>query len=294
MSTTPTNPDRFARRRRAALVGAALVVSLLGMGGSAGAAETALGEIYVVNAVAGATADVAVDGEIVQSAAAPKAVVGPISLSAGAHEVSFSVAGEDPVTASVDVADGKSLDVVAHQLADPASGSVLTVFPNDLSPVAPGKARLVVAHTAVVPPADVRVDGTVLFSNVANGEALTLVVPGGTYSVDIVPASTSGPVVFGPVDLAVAPEQLNLVYAFGAPGQPGMDAIVRTLALPVEGAGLPGSVETGNGGQAAALAERIAPIRSVLPAAIGVGLSTLLALTAVGVLRAGRRRRSSL
>ena len=70
--------------------------------------------------------------------------------------------------------------------------------------MAPGKARLVVAHTAVVPPADVRVDGTVLFSNIANGEALTLVVPGGTYNVDIVPAATSGPVVFGPVPVAVA------------------------------------------------------------------------------------------
>ena len=32
------------------------------------------------------------------------------------------------------------------------------------------KAKLTVAHTAAVPPADIRVDGKVLFENVANGE----------------------------------------------------------------------------------------------------------------------------
>jgi hypothetical protein len=280
--------------RRAAAVAAAVFVAVLA--GSAAsvpavAAPPTSGEIYVVNAVAGTTADLAVDGEVVGAAAAPKTVIGPLTLPAGEHVVSFNVAGQAPVTASVAVAAGASADVVAHQGADPASGAKLTVFPNDLSPVAPDKARLVVAHTAVVPPADVRVDGTVLFSNIANGEALTLVVPGGTYNVDIVPASTTGPVVFGPVAVTVVPEQLNRVYAFGSPGEASMDAIVRTQELPVVGAGLPGSVETGNGGQAAALADRGRSSRGAVSAALSVGLATILGLSGVGVLRAGRRRR---
>lgn len=291
----PTTAYAPVRARAAALAGAVLVAVLGGaaVGTPAGAAPTS-GEIYVVNAVAGASADLTVDGEVVQAAATPKAIVGPLTLPAGAHVVSFNVAGETPVTASVDVAAGSSSDVVAHLGADPATGAKLTVFPNDLSPVAPGKARLVVAHTAVVPPADVRVDGTVLFSNIANGEALTLVVPGGTYNVDIVPAATSGPIVFGPVPVAVAPEQLNRVYAFGSPTETSMDAIVRTQPLPVEGAGLPGSVDTGNGGQAAFLAAAAGtstPERSSVPASVTLGLSAVLGIAGVAVLRTGRRRR---
>jgi len=291
MSTMPLGPSRA--RRSAALTGAILVAMLgtAAAGSPAVAAPSTSGELYVVNAVAGTTADLAVDGEVVQAAAAPKSVVGPLTLPAGAHLVSFTVTGQTPVTASVEVTAGSSSDVVAHQSVDPAAGAKFTVFPNDLSPVAPDKARLVVAHTAVVPPADVRVDGEVLFSNVANGEALTLVVPGGSYDVDIVPASTTGPVVFGPVALAVVGEQLNRVYAFGSPGEASMDAIVRTQDLPVVGAGEPGSVDTGNGGQAAALASRSGPAGAGIPTEIGVGLAGVLALAGLTVLRAGRRRR---
>ena len=38
------------------------------------------------------------------------------------------------------------------------------------SPSAPSKARVLIAHTASVAPADVRVDGAVVFTNIANGE----------------------------------------------------------------------------------------------------------------------------
>jgi hypothetical protein len=289
----PLTSSRSALAQRAtALVGVVVVAAIVvaSMGSPAGAAPTS-GEIYVVNAVAGTSADLAVDGEVVQAAAAPKTIVGPLTLSPGEHVVSFTPAGADEVTATIEVAAGSSSDVVAHLGVDIASGAKFTVFPNDLSPVAPDKARLVVAHTAVVPPADVRVDGEVLFSNVANGEALTLVVPGGTYNVDIVPASTSGPVVFGPVALAVAAEQLNRVYAFGSPEESSMDAIVRTQALPVQGAGEPGSVDTGNGGQAAAMADRFAPTQPATPVGLGVGLAAALALAGAVIVGVVRRQR---
>jgi hypothetical protein len=290
-----TTSHGSARIRRVPTLGGAVVLAMLGVtaiGTPAQAAPATSGQIYVINAVAGTSADLAVDGAVVQAAAAPKSIVGPLTLPAGAHVVSFNVTGQPPLTASVDVTAGGSSDVVAHQSVDPADGAKFTVFPNDLSAVAPGKARLVVAHTAVVPPADVRVDGTVLFSNVANGEALTLVVPGGTYNVDIVPASTTGPVVFGPVELAVAPDQLNRVYAFGDPGHASMDAIVRTQPLPVEGAGLPGSVQTGNGGQAAAMAAGATEVGdATLPGALSIGLAAVLGVAGILALRAGRRRR---
>jgi hypothetical protein len=116
-------------------------------------------------------------------------------------------------------------------------------------------------------------------------------VPGGTYNVDIVPAATTGPVVFGPVALPVVAGQLNRVYAFGSPDETSMDAVVRTQALPVVGAEQPGSVETGNGGQAAALAADSQSLSAAMPVGVGVGLAAVLAFAGVAVLRSGRRRR---
>ena len=96
--------------------------------------------------------------------------------------------------ATVTVRAGSSIDVVAHRGAQAGDGTVLTSFTNDLSSVAVGSGRVAVAHTAAVGPGDIRVDGTVLFANVANGEELALTVPARRYQVDIVPAATSGPV----------------------------------------------------------------------------------------------------
>lgn len=282
LETSPRAGGTVARRFLAAAAAAVVAAAGALAGVPAASAAPATGELFVVHALAGSTADISVDGEVVLAAAEPKAVVGPLSVAPGEHVVTVAVEGAQPITASVVLAAGESADVVAHQGADPTSDGILTVFPNDLSAVAPGKARLVVAHTATVPPADVRVDGTVLFSNVANGEALTLVVPGGSYEVDIVPASTDGPVVFGPVTLAVAAEQLNRVYAFGNPETQSMDAIVRTAALPVDGAATPDDVDTGSGGQAWLL-------HRPAGAAGGVVALGLVVLAGLAVVRGSRR-----
>ena len=69
----------------------------------------------------------------------------------------------------------------------------MTVFHNAPAGVPPGKGMLVVANTATVPPADITVNGRVRFANIANGEALNLVVPAGSYKVGIVPTGASGP-----------------------------------------------------------------------------------------------------
>lgn len=128
-------------------------------------------------------------------------------------------------------------------------------LPNDLSTVAAGSGRLVIAHTAAVGPADVRVDEKVLFANIANGEALTVTVPAGTYKVDIVPNATSGPVVFGPATLPVAETALTRVFAIGVAATNSMDAVVQLLPLGVRGTGAtPSAVNAGDGGQAADLA----------------------------------------
>lgn len=209
------------------------------------------GEVYVIHGLAEVTADIVVDGVVQQQKAEPRAVVGPLALPPGGHTVTLQPSEGDALTAQVDVAAGSSSTVVAHLPADATAGPVLTVFVNDLSPVGMGKARLVVAHTAAVPPADVRIDGNVLFSNVANAESLELMVPAGSYSVDIVPTGTTSPVVFGPVNLPVEAGTLTRVFAFGDPTRRTMDAIVQTFPLQQEGSAAPSLVPTGNGGQAA-------------------------------------------
>jgi hypothetical protein len=243
-------------RRRAVVtavvVGLGAIVPITA--GHASAAETT-GTVYVVQGVADTPMTITVDGKTVATAAAAKTIVGPLTLSAGSH----AVAAETPtrtetVSASVSVTAGSNLDAVLHRQVDPSKPPVITTFPNDLSSVASGSGRLVVAHTAAVGPADVRVDQKVLFANIANGEALTVTVPANTYNVDIVPTATSGPVVFGPAKVPVAPTALTRVFAIGVAATSSMDAVVQVLPLSVRGTGaMPSTVNAGDGGQAAEL-----------------------------------------
>jgi hypothetical protein len=205
--------------------------------------------LYLVQGLPGAAIDVAVDGKTVAQDAQTTSVVGPIAVSTGTRTLTFTD-GDGKVVAenTVDARAGSSSDLVLHLTTAAGDPPVVTEFANDLTGVPSDKASLTVAHTAAVPPADIRVDGQVLFANVANGESLNLVVPAGTYSVDIVPAGESSPVVFGPVDLTVQGGSLNRVYAVGDPAATTMNVAVHVLKLPESGSVPPTMVDTGTGG----------------------------------------------
>lgn len=244
------------------------------------AAAAATGLVYLVQGVADTPMTISVDGTAVATAAAAKTIVGPLTLSAGSHTVAAKDAnGGSEVTATVDVPAGASMDTVLHRQVDPSKPPVITTFPNDLSPVAAGSGRLVVAHTAAVGPADVRVDQKVLFANIANGEALTVVAPAGSHTVDIVPTATTGPVVFGPTTLPVAATALTRVFAIGVAATSSMDAVVQVLPLEVRGAGtMPSLVNAGDGGQAAALISD--PTQPYAPWALAAFVALVLASVA--------------
>jgi len=270
---------------------ACLAAALIGVGPSAAATGTATdtGSIYVIHGLPQVTGDVLIDGQTVETGLDWKGIAGPFEVDPGDHTVTLRPTTGSlttDLTTTVPIAAGQSIDVVAHRATDPTAAPVITLYTNDLSPVAPDKSRLVVAHAAAVPPADIRVDGEVMFSNVANGEALTVLVPPGTYSVDIVPTGTDGPVVFGPVDLVVAAGDLTRVYALGSPDEGTMDAVVQTMPLSVEGADAPAMVETGSGGQVAAARELTT---STVSPMVPVGLVAFLLL---GALAVGRARRT--
>lgn len=226
------------------------VLALTGLAVSPGhAADTA--EVYVIQGIPDKSLGIAVDGKSVAEGVDTAGVVGPFAVDAGSHKIAVTDGSDVILERSMNVAAGSSSDIVLHLPVSAPAAPVATVFKNDLAAVPAGKASLTVAHTAAVPPADILVDGKVLFANVANGESLTLTVPAGTYQVEIVPTGKTEPVILGPLDLPVKAHSLNRVYAVGDPTTKTMNVAVHVITVGLRGSGEPSEVNTGTGGQAA-------------------------------------------
>jgi hypothetical protein len=246
-------------------------------------------QVYFVQGLPGRSVDIAVNGKTVAGHVAAAKIVGPLSVTAGTPTVTVREASGLIVQKRVKIAAGSNIDVVVHWPADTSGTPVLTWFRNDLSAVPAGKASLTVAHTALVGPADIRVNGKVLFANIANGEFITAEVPPDTYSVDIVPTGGSSPLL-GPIDLDVKADALTRVFAIGQPKEGSMDAIVQVLPLGRGGSGSPGMVDAGSAGLVApgrSDDQREGPQTAV--AAVGV-LAAAIVGAAIAAVRGARRR----
>ena len=241
---------------------ALLVAAVLAMAGLATAPSYAAGsaQVYIVQGLPGRSVDVAVDGKTLAKGLKTAAVAGPFTVAAGARKVTFSDSGTVLLERMFSVKNKSSWDVVVHLPARSSTKPTVTVFRNDLSAVPRGKASLTVAHTAAVPPADIRVNGKVLFANVANGESLNLVVPVATYKVAIVPEGKASPIYLGPVSLTVKSGALNRVYALGDPEKKTMNVAVHVIATATRGSAQPSKVDTGSGGEAAGVTRFLAKL----------------------------------
>jgi hypothetical protein len=268
-----------------ALGGAAAVTLLPAAGAAAASRPAAL--VYLVHAIPGLPADVFLDGRPIARTTRPETVVGPLSVPAGQHVVTLQDGGRSLTRARFTATAGQSIDLVAQRSADNARTPQLVVFRNDLQPVGPGKGRLVVAHTAAAPPAEVRVDGKTLLRDVAPGEALSVLVPARSYAVEVLGSQGSG-AILAPVRVSVRAGTLTRVFAVGNPSDGTADAVVQVLPVPVVGAGHPRAVRTGDGGQAAESYVDDGPPLG-LAVVLGGGLA-LLVLTAVRPLRRLLRR----
>ncbi len=244
------------------------------------------GQVYLLQGLPGRHVDLFLNGKRVAADVAPKTVVAPLSLASGNYQLRVAAPGATSalLQRAITVSASDSLDAVVHLDAEASPTPSLTVFPNDRSPVNAGKTRLAIAHVAAVPAADIRVDGKVLFSNVANGEGLTTVVPAASYSVDIVPTGTNGPAVLGPATFTLGAGTLTRVFAVGQPSRHTMDAIVQVISVSARGAGAPSNIDTGSGGAAAPSPNGGTQLRVAL---FGTGL-LLLSVAAATVWR--RRR----
>ncbi|QKV80307.1 DUF4397 domain-containing protein [Amycolatopsis sp. Hca4] len=232
----------------AVVVSAGALATLTIQGPAAAAAAESM--VSVVHGIPGQPVDVYVNGKKTLDNFQPATVAGPLSLAAGTYDVALTKPGEpasNPLleNKALAVPGGKNLSLVAH--LDTAAKPALTAFVNDVSRTAPGKARLVVRHTAAAPAVDVRAGGKPVFPGLTNPKEAMADLPAGTVSADVTLAGT-GTVVLGPKDLALAPGTETIVYAIGS-----ADAKTLTLAAQtIKNLGAaPSSMPTGNGGLAA-------------------------------------------
>jgi hypothetical protein len=264
------------------------------MGAPAGAEAPAPlpANVSVVQAVPGASVDVSVDGREVASGAGVGDVLGPFELEPGSHEITFRGQGVR-VASTLDVAAGDTSDVVLHLPADVGGEPVVHSYAAPAGPIGPGKARVLLAHTATVAPADVEVDGQTVFTNIANGEFADADVPEGSIEVALLPSGASGAdPILGPLDVALEARTLSMIYAYGNPRDGSMNVIAHTVDLAADGSVRPSRIDTG----AAGLADGpVTAFDGATPAGDPRPLSSIAALVVVlGVLAAvgaGLRRR---
>ena len=178
-------------------------------------------------------------------------VLGPISVSPGRHRVGFTdPSGTLQVTSTVDVKSGSSSDIVVHLPAEVGGAPVVNAYKTPRAAIAPGKARVLIAHTATVAPADVRVDGQVVFHDIANGEFATADIAARGRTVALLPAGLSAPPILGPLQVDLQAGTVTMTYAYGNPRDHSMNVIAHTATLTSNGAVVPASIDTGTAGLA--------------------------------------------
>ncbi len=228
-------------------IGVAFFTVTLGV--PAHAATSADGQITVVQAVPGTDVDVTIDGKTVQRQVKVGSLIGPLSLSAGTHELVFSgVPGVRPIKAHLGLKAGSSSDVVLHRPASVDGALVVSTYRTPQSPIGPQKARILLAHTATVAPADVKFDGKVVFTNIANGEFADADVPAGSHRVALLATGTTKDPILGPLAVDLAPQTATMVYAVGNPRDGSMNVIAHTVDLTSDGSVVPQSMNTGSAG----------------------------------------------
>ena len=270
--------------RRSVLAAAAMAVAVpvVAAVAMAPAASAAPGEatVSVVHGIPNTPVNVFVDGTSTLQDFKPGTVAGPLQVPAGSHTLTVFKAsntkgtGTPVLKASADLKAGVNYSVVAHLTA--AGKPTLTPYVNDTSPVAAGKARLVVRHDAAAPAVDVRANGQVAFSGLTNPKEAKADLPAGSIKADVVLAGTST-VAIGPATLNLREGTETIVYAIGSASDKTLSLVTQTIS------GLhsaPGGVNAGTGGL---LDQSSGTPGWVLPVGIAATLAVLVGL--VGLVR---------
>ncbi len=274
------------RRISAGILAGALVLVPIWAGPVAAAPAKAAGHMVVVQAFPGSAVEVSIDGKSVRSDVEVGSVVGPIDLAAGSHEVAFADSDGEVAAATLDVVSGRSVDVVLHSPAEVEGDPVVSSYDAPEGAIGKDKARVLVAHTATVPPADVRVNGEVAFTNIANGEFAEADLPAGTHKVELLPTGETKDPILGPLEVTLEPRTLTMVYAYGTPTDESMNLVAHTATLAADGSLEPSTIDTGSAGLAADASVTPFPAPgagdSDAPALNWWGLGALLGIAGLG------------
>jgi hypothetical protein len=219
-------------RRLTLALGGALAAAATTLGATVPATAQETASVYVVHGIPDTPVDVYVDGARLLDDFQPNSAAGAVDVPRGAHEVALFPAdaadGSGPplLSATQDVPGGGNVTLVAH-LTEGGRPAV-TPFVNDVSPLPPGQARVVVRHTAAAPAVDVLAGGSPVVSGLANPGEETLEVPAGTIPAAVAAAGTTEPVI-GPADLDLQEGTATFVHAVGSLEAGNLDLVVVTI-----------------------------------------------------------------
>ncbi|MBW4031680.1 MAG: DUF4397 domain-containing protein [Acidobacteria bacterium] len=257
------------------------IIATLGVAVPAQAISPTTANLYVLHAVPATPVDVWVNGSVLLSNFQPGTLTDAQDLPAGDYTVVITAVGA-PITtpvigpATLTLAANTSYTVVAH--LDAGGNPTATLFTNDLSTIPAGQGKLTVRHTAAAPAVDILANGTPAFTNLTNPNEVKANLPVGSISAAVALTGTTTPVI-GPADVAIQEGVNTIVYAWGSAEAGNLQLAVQTIG------GLhsnPTGVNTGSAGLTA----------DPNPAAIGVGVASLLALMIVGSAATVRARKS--
>ena len=211
----------------------AVVLGLvLAMASFASPASAQDARIHLIHGIPEVDVDVAAGGENV-FAGFSFGDTQDLSSLAGAtfEDLQVKVAGTD--TVAIDAGDvtlpsSGNTTIIAH--LDAEGTPTISVFGNDASTIDAGEGRLVVRHTAAAPEVDIKANGDIAFSSVANGEDGAADLPAATVTAEVVPAGEDAPVVIGPADLAVNEGEALIVYAVGSLDEETLTVLSETIS----------------------------------------------------------------
>ncbi len=233
--------------RRYVPLSLAAVLALVLAPAPPGAAAPRPAHVTVIQAVPGASVEVRIDGRSLASNVEVGDVLGPFDLRPGTHDISFTAVDLE-VDASLRIGSGAASDVVLHLPADVGGEPVVHSYRAPTGSISPGTARVMLAHTATVAPADVEVNGETVFTNIANGEFADADVPEGTIQVALVPSGSPADPILGPLDVTLEGSTLSMIYAYGNPRDGSMNVISHTTGLAPDGSVRPSVIDTGSAG----------------------------------------------
>ncbi|MEO8695299.1 MAG: DUF4397 domain-containing protein [Acidimicrobiales bacterium] len=237
------------RRLAAAVMTVALVLPVTALVLAVPAnAQAETGTVTLVHGVRGLVADIYLDGKMVLQVFQPERTAGPLTLPAGPHAVEVRATGAPTTSpallaATLNIPAGSRQSAVVHLSA--TGQPAMTVYPDDISTVPAGQARVVLRHAAAAPPIDVQIDQQVVAAALTTAAQTARQLPAGSHAVAV---QSGGRNIVPSNDVNFDAGTANFMYLVGS----ATDNSLVWLAQTVSGLGVaPLAVRSGEGGLAA-------------------------------------------